>query len=247
MTALTCDSISLRGAGTVTIVQQKKGHRFTLDSLLLADFCRVKPPVRILEPGAGTGIISILLAKKFPKALFSLVEMQPDLVTLCRQNVRLNDLSQSIAVIHREISLLKGLMMPGSFDAIVVNPPYTRSGTGEKCLAKTRQAARHEQTADLGKWIGLQHYLKNKGRYSIVFPVSRLVELVTEMRMRKLEPKRLRLVHPSVDKPASLVMIEAVKSAGPGLEVLSPLIVHEADGRYTGEMRNIYDLQNSPF
>jgi tRNA1Val (adenine37-N6)-methyltransferase len=84
--------------------------------------------------------------------------------------------------------------------------------------------------------------LKNKGRYFIVFPAGRLAELVALMRMRKIEPKRMRLVHPYADKPASLVLIEAVKSAGIGLDVLPPLIVHEADGKYTEEMRRIYNL-----
>ena len=242
MIALTHDSISLRGAGVVTISQQKKGARFTLDSLLLADFCRIKPKERTLEPGAGTGIISILLARKFPKGLFYPVEIQPDLASLCCQNIRANDLTEKVIVIERDIRFLKRSMLPGGFDAIVTNPPYTRLGTGKQSPTEGRQAARHEQTASLGKWLDLRYFLKNKGRYSMVFPAGRMAELIALMKIRKLEPKRMRLVHPSVDKPASLVLIEAVTSAGAGLEVLPPLVVHEAGGGYSKEMRSIYNL-----
>ena len=242
MIALTHDSISLRGAGIVTVSQQKKGARFTLDSLLLADFCRIKPKERILEPGAGTGIISILLARKFPKGLFYPVEIQTDLASLCYQNIRANDLAETVIVIERDIRFLKRSMLPGGFDAIVTNPPYTRLGTGKQSPIPGRLAARHEQTASLGKWLDLRYFLKNKGRYYMVFPAGRMAELVALMKVRKLEPKRMRFVHPSVGKPASLVLIEAVTSAGTGLEVLPPLVLHESGGGYSEEMRRIYGL-----
>jgi tRNA1Val (adenine37-N6)-methyltransferase len=84
--------------------------------------------------------------------------------------------------------------------------------------------------------------LKNGGRYFLVFPVARLVELVSLLRDRRLEPKRLRMVHPYQGRPASLVLIEAVKSGGVGLEILPPLVVHENGGNYSEEVREIYAL-----
>jgi tRNA1(Val) A37 N6-methylase TrmN6 len=242
MASLTYDNISLREAGAVTIVQQKKGHRFTLDSLLLADFCRIKPRGRILEPGAGTGVISILLAKKFPTARFVADEVEPSAYGLLCQNIERNGLFDSIVPVDRDIKYLSRSIAPDAFDVIVANPPYTRFGTGRKSPSAERQTARQDLAASLPIWLNLQTMLKNKGRYFIVFPAGRLAELVALMRMRKLEPKRMRLVHPYTDKPASLVLIEAVKSAGIGLDVLPPLVVHEADGKYTEELRRIYNL-----
>jgi tRNA1(Val) A37 N6-methylase TrmN6 len=84
--------------------------------------------------------------------------------------------------------------------------------------------------------------LKNKGRYFLVFHANRSAELISLLRERGLEPKRLRSVHPFQNKPASLVLIEAIKTKGVGLEILSPLIVHEKSGRYTKEMQEIYGL-----
>ena len=242
MKDVTRDSISLRGAGIVQITQPKKGHRFTLDSILLADFCRIKPDERVLEPGAGTGIISILLARKIPKATFFAVEVQPDAARLCRQNVLKNELDDHVIVLERDIRQLPPSVLPKTFEAIVANPPYTKLGTGRKSPGPERQTARQDQSAGLEAWLDLHYSLKNKGRYFIVFPANRVAELTSLMRSRKLEPKRARFVHPYHDKPAALVLIEAVKSAGVGLEVMPPLIVHEQGGGYTEEMREIYGL-----
>lgn len=240
---MTRDSISMRGAGVVTIVQQKKGHRFTLDSILLADFCRIKPRDRILEPGTGTGIISLLLAKKYPHVRITAVEMQTALADLCRQNIIDNGLDDHMILLEKDIRALKEELKTSTFDVIVANAPYTKSGAGKQSPRPERSLSRHDRGADIVIWLNLRIFLKNKGRYFLVFPADRLSELIYSLHMHGLEPKRMQLVHPYVRKPASLVLIEAVKSAGIGLEVLPPLIVHNADSGYTEEMRHIYDLQ----
>lgn len=243
MDSLTHDSISLRGSGIVTIVQPEKGFRFTLDSLLLADFCRIKPKDRVLEPGAGTGVISILLAKKHPRSQFYPVEIQPALVELCEQNRIDNGVEHNVITVKRDIRRLYQSIDPGGFDVVVTNPPYTKLGAGKKSPLPERQMARQDQLGKIEFWLDLQKFLKHGGRYNLVFPASRFAELVALMRERGLEPKRLRFVHPKEHKPASLVLIEAVKSGGPGLIVLPPLVVHESDGSYAEEVRNLYGMR----
>ena len=240
MTAGTNDSMVLRGAGLVNICQPKKGFRFTLDSLLLADFCRIKPRDRVLEPGAGTGIISIALAKKFPSARFVADEVEPQIYNFLRLNVEQNGLLDAITTIERNLRYLSRSMAPETFDVIVANPPYVKQGTGRTSPSPERHHARQDQAASLAAWLNLQGLLKNRGRYFLVFPASRAAELLSRLRENNLEPKRLRCVHPFADKPASLLLIESVKGAGTGLEVVPPLIVHEPDGRYTEEMRALY-------
>lgn len=226
----------------MTIVQQKKGHRFTLDSLLLSDFCRIKPHDAILEPGSGAGVISLILAKKYADASITAVEMQPATADLCRRNITDNGLYGRIMLLEQDIRTLKGKLKPSTFDAIVANAPYIKNGAGRQSPRPERLLSRHTMAADIDVWLDLQTFLKNRGRYFLIFSADRLSELISSLRMRRLEPKRMRLVHPYITKPASLVLIEAVKSAGPGLAVLPPLVVHGADGRYTKEMRSIYDL-----
>jgi tRNA1(Val) A37 N6-methylase TrmN6 len=236
----THDTIALRGAGVVQIAQPAKGHRFTLDSILLADFCRIKPQERVLEPGAGTGVISLLLAKRHPRAHFTAVEVQPQLADLCQQNIIDNSLDGQITVIARDLRRLSNILDQGSFSVIVANSPYIKEGTGRTSPNAVRQIARHDHAASLESWLNLHRFLKNGGKYFLVFPAARLAELVALMKRRMLEPKRLRLVHPHEDKPASLVLTEAVKEGGTGLEILPPLIVHGSGGEYSKELVDIY-------
>jgi tRNA1Val (adenine37-N6)-methyltransferase len=242
MTSATLDSISLRTAGVVSIAQPQKGFRFTMDSLLLADFCRVKPSGRILEPGAGTGIISILLARKFPRARFVAAEVEPQAYNLLCRNIRHNVLADVIMPLDRDVRYLGPSIAPDSFDAIIANPPYTRYGTGRKNLSCERQTARQDQTASLSLWLDLHTLLKNEGKYFLVFPARRAAELVSLLRERGMEPKRVRCVHPFQEKPASVVLIEAIKAGGVGLDILPPLVVHEKGGGYTEEMRELYGM-----
>lgn len=240
MIVVTRDSIALRNAGIIYITQQKKGVRFTLDSLLLADFCCVKPRDRVLEPGAGTGVISLLLAKKFPKARFVADEVEPQAYELLLHNIEHNGLSENITPLDRDICDLNSSISSHTFDVIIANPPYTKSGTGKTSPFPDRHLARQSQSAPITAWLDLKDLLKNKGRYFLVFPASRAAELVAHLRTRNLEPKRLRFVHPYAHKSASLVLVEAMRSAGVGLNVLPPLIVHEQDGGYTEEVKEIY-------
>ncbi|HYA88913.1 MAG TPA: methyltransferase [Nitrospirota bacterium] len=242
MKAVTHDSISLRGAGIAHITQPKKGARFTLDSILLVDFCSIKPGDIILEPGTGTGIVAILLAKKFPGVTVTAIEIQDVLAELCRENIAQNGLREQIHLIERDIRQLKNTLTPLSFDAIVANPPYRIQGTGKLSPHESRQLSRHDDLTSLENWLDLHRFLKNKARFFLVFPAERLADIIAGLRLRRLEPKRMRLVHSYRTKRASLVLVEAVQSAGPGLEVLAPLVIHESSGDYTVEMRRIYDL-----
>lgn len=240
MSSVTVDTISLRGAGVVSIVQPSKGHRFTLDSVLLADFCRIKASDCVLEPGCGTGVISLLLAKKHPRITITAVEFDSEAGDLCRQNAQANGLESRVAVVNMNVVALRSVFKPDSFDAIVANPPYRKKGSGIRSPLPSRHAARHEEAGDIQEWLDLQTLLRNKGRFSAVFAADRTAELLSTLRSRKLEPKRLRFVHAYASEPASLVLVEAVRSAGPGLEVYAPLVVHEQGGMYSKEMKEIY-------
>ncbi len=242
MDSLTRDSISLRGAGVVTVIQPKKGARFTLDALLLADFCRVKPWDHILEPGAGTGIVSLLLARKHPRSHIVCIERQKTLAHVCERNIAENRLEGRIKLLEEDIRKLPASIKASSVDLIVANPPYTGAQAGKQSPSEERASSRQERFGGLGDWLGLQRYLKNKGRFVVVFPAERLADLVTLLRSRALEPKLLRLAHPAAAKPASLVLLEAVKAAGPGLKVLPPLIIHDETGGYSPEMKDLYGL-----
>lgn len=239
MTQVTRDSIAMRGAGHVQVTQPAKGHRFTLDSILLADFCRVRPRDRVLEPGAGTGVVSLLLAKKFPRSFFYPVEIQQDLHGLCEQNRLINALD-NMSCMRGDIRRLSRSKLPGHVDGIVANPPYVKAGAGKASPLGARKLARQDVPAGIDSWLALGRFLHAGGRYTLIFPAARLAELFALLPACRLEPKRLRLVHPHDDRPAARALVEAVLLGGKGMDVLPPLIVHGPSGSFTGEMADIY-------
>lgn len=239
MMQTTLDSIAMRGAGVIEVLQPVKGHRFTLDSILLADFCLVKGRDRVLEPGAGTGIISLLLARKYPRAHITALEVQASLHDLCARNITANGLS-NVTALRADIRNLARSVRRGNFDVLAANPPYARTGTGRTSPDAGRRVSRQGILGGIEPWLDLHAFLKQRGRYAVVFPAARLAELFALMRTRGLEPKRLRLVHPFTDRPASLALIEAVKEGGIGLTVLPPLIVHGPNGTFAEEVRELF-------
>jgi tRNA1Val (adenine37-N6)-methyltransferase len=240
--AITCDSICLRGAGIVTVAQPKKGNRFTTDSLLLADFCRIKPRERVLELGAGTGVVSLLLAKKHPSCKIIADEFEPEAYSLLCRNIEENGLTERISPLAHDLKNLRRHLAAGSLDAIVTNPPYTKKGAGRTSPSSSRRIGRQDEEAPLAALMNLQSLLKNRGRFTIIYTAARFAEISSIMIKYGMVPKRARFVHAFVNKPASLVLVEAIKGAASGVEILPPLVIHEEGIGYSEEMRMMYGL-----
>jgi tRNA1Val (adenine37-N6)-methyltransferase len=226
--------------GALTIVQPANGYRFAIDSILLAHFADVRPRDRVLELGAGCGVISVTIAAiRHPHQIVAL-EIQRDLVELIARNARLNNCHHLTALQadlrRRPIPALEA----GSFDAVVANPPYRALHTGRVSRNAARRVARGESKATLEAFIrATVRYCKDGGRASFVFTAARAIELIATLRKHHLEPKRLRFVHPYADRAASMLLIEARKRGGIEALIEPPLILYEAPSVYTAEARSL--------
>jgi tRNA1Val (adenine37-N6)-methyltransferase len=226
--------------GTLTIVQPANGYRFSIDSILLARFADIRPRDRILELGAGCGVISVAIAAtRHPRAVIAL-ELQPALVELIARNAELNGCHHLNALRadlrRRSIPTLAA----GSFDAIVANPPYRAVATGRVSPNPARRAARDESTATLEAFVrAASRYCKDGGRTAFVFTAARIAELIATLRKHQLEPKRIRFIHPYADRPATTFLIEARKRGGIESLIEPPLILYDAPGSYTHEARRL--------
>lgn len=225
------------------IIQHEREFCFSLDAVLLAHFATVRQGANVVDLGTGTGVVGLLLTALGASRVVG-VELNQTTADMARRSVELNGLGKVMQVINADFRNIKGLLEAGSYELVVANPPYWPVGQGFVNPAGNVAAARHEITATLADVIEAARYLvKYRGRFAMTHIPERLPEIFTAMSQSGLEPKRLRLVQPSLTKKPNLVLIEGIRGAKAGLEVLPPLIVYEATGQYTPEIAAYYFKQ----
>ena len=226
--------------GNLKISQHERDFCFSLDAVLLAHFASLRPRARVVDLGTGTGVIALLLAARGADLTVG-VELDERSAGMAERSVRFNHLSEKVRIMQGDFRTLKGLLTAGEWDLVVANPPYRPVGKGYLNGNDRHAAARHELTASLTDVIAAARYLvKYRGRFAMVHLPERLTEIVSELSRQGLEPKRLRLVQPSSGKKPNLLLVEAVRGARPGLEVLPPLTVYDAAGCYSPEILSYY-------
>ncbi len=228
-------------AGNIKILQKKKGYRFSIDSILLAHFIRLKEGQRIIDLGTGSGVIPIILASKVKSTEIWGVEIQEELAEMARRNIEMNYLQGRVHILTGDARNLADFMELGKFDIALTNPPYRKIRTGRINPKMEKAIARHEITGSIADMVKIAfRLLRPKASFYLVYPAVRIVDLITCMRESQLEPKRLRLVHPNVRKGAQLILVEAIKGGGQRAEIYPPLFINDLNGQYSEEMRSIY-------
>ena len=223
------------------IIQNEKKFCFGMDAVLLSGFAQVKPGETVLDLGTGTGIIPILLEAKTEGEHFTGLEISPASVDMARRSVALNGLEDKIEIVHGDIREAGSLFKPASFDVITSNPPYMTGQHGLVNPDLDKAAARHELLCTLEDVVkAAAKLVRTGGRFYMVHRPFRLAEIIRTLSEYHLEPKRLRMVYPYVDREPNMVLIESVRSGRPRVTVEKPLIVYEKPGVYTQEILDVY-------
>lgn len=229
--------------GNIRCKQHSRGYRFSLDAVLLGNFISIRSAERVLDLGCGSGIVSLILAYRWPGCHITGLEIQPELVRLARENAALNSFQERIDILQGDLRRIAENVEAGSFDWVVGNPPYRKAGTGRVNLEPQQLVARHETTADVPSVVGAAAWaLKNRGRAAFIYPASRAAGVIYELKRVGLEAKRLQTVYSFPGSPATLVLIEVVKGGGEELTILPPFYVYrEPGGGYSPEMAACYN------
>ena len=226
--------------GHLHICQPGSGYRYSIDAVLLAALPRLKPGQTLLDLGTGCGIIPLILAFRNREVRITGVEVQPELARLAAMNVANNGFQDRIRIIHEDLRRLSQDRVSAPVDWIVSNPPYRRPVSGRVNPDTQRALARHEIKVNLHQLISTtRRLLKTGGRFAIIYPSERVVDLFSEMRRAGLEPKWMQCVQSHADGDTKLVLVEAVMGGNPGLKIASPLIVYESDGGYSTAVREM--------
>ena len=223
------------------IIQNTQDFCYGIDAVLLSGFARVKPGERALDMGTGTCIIPILLKAKTQGELFTGLEIQERSAEMAGRSVAYNHLEDSITIQTGDIKEAAAIFGRASFSVVTCNPPYMTGSHGLTNPHLPKAIARHAVLCTLEDVISqASQVLEPHGRFYMVHRPFRLAEIMGLMMKYKLEPKRMRLVYPFVDKEPNMVLVEGLLGGKSRITVEKPLIVYEKPGVYTKEIREIY-------
>lgn len=223
------------------ILQRPDGFRFGMDSVLLSAFAAERVAVRGVDLGTGSGVLPLLICARRKGITFDAVEIQPQIADMARRTMLICGMEERIVVHEMDLRDAAEKLGFERYQLVVSNPPYGKRDGGLVNPMEERRIARHEGDADI-EAISRSAFslLQNGGRFCVVFPAYRLLELMDAMRAARLEPKRVRLIHPKYGKAPNLALVEAAKGVHPMLHFMPPLFIRDENGYETKELLRIY-------
>ena len=226
--------------GAVTLLQLRGGHRAGTDAVLLAASVAPRPGSVVVDLGAGAGAVGLMIAHAAPDAEIVLVERDPALVALCRENIRRNGLEGRARAIEADLLASgtvrrQGGLASASADVIVTNPPFLDTERSRVSPDARRAAAHGLGAGGLDRWVrSAVDLLKPKGRFALIHRADRLGEVLRACEGR-FGAAQVRAVQPKRDSPAIRILLTAVKGSRAPMALVPPLILHGPDGRFTPE------------
>ncbi len=234
----TCDRLF---GDSLVLCQDRRGYRFSIDAVLLAGLTRVKAKDRIMELGTGCGVVLLALASRNLGAHWEGVEIQPRLAVLAQKNVEANGLTGRVFIRRMDWRAVHKVFPAQGFDLVVSNPPYRRALSGRINPDAQKAMARHELSGTVRDMFTAAAYLlKHGGRCAVIYPASRLDDLMVAAVQAGFRPKRLTLIHSREEAPATLAHLECAKGAGQELHVAPPFFIYEKRGGYTAAMVRLH-------
>lgn len=221
------------------IIQNKEYYTFTSDSVILANFIKMKKGDKCAEIGTGCAVIPVLLSAKTDFEKICAFEIQPQMARLAEKNVILNNLQDKIEIVSDDARNFKHHFKSESFDVVFSNPPYMQSNvTGN--AKSVRDIARHDKTLPIDDLCQTAfNMLKFGGKFYLVYTSKRTAELIAMLKKFHLEPKRMFFTQNGKDRVV-LVVIEAVKGGKQGVEVLPALETNDQNGDYLNTLKTKY-------
>lgn len=234
--------------GGLKIIQNPDWFCFGTDAVLLSDYSAksVKKNARILDMCSGNGIIALLLSHKTDAEKIYALEIQDKVSEMAKRSVKLNNLDDKIEVICGDLKSSEIIFGRSFFNNIICNPPYKEAGGGLTSKDDTVMIARHEIMCSLEDIIRVSSILlEPRGKLTMIHRPERLADILCLMRQYKIEPKRLRFVHPMPNKAATMILVEGSYCGNPKLFLDPPLYVYNEPEVYSDEILHIYNRKKA--
>lgn len=224
------------------IIQREDVFRFGTDTVLLADFAQPRRGDKVIDLGCGTGAIALIMLAHRDDITVDGVEIQDDVADMARRSAAINGVQEKFRVLSADMRFCHEILGRGKYSLAVCNPPYFKAGGALLSVGEKRRIARHEgdiSPADVA--ASAARLIKNSGRFAVIYPAPRALEMLRAMEDSGIAPKRIRTVHGVAGRPPKHVLIDGIRGAAPGLHWQPPLVLMNEDGSYTQEWHRIYD------
>ena len=228
--------------GGLHLIQKKDGFRFGTDAVLLADFAKKIRSKRTLDLCTGTGIVPLLLSHKTTTSEIHGIEIQKDIASMAQRSVHINSLEERVFIEQGDLKACCSHYSRSSFDLITCNPPYMKAGSALLNVSDNKIISRHEVMCSLSDITSVSSkLLKPGGHLVMVHRPNRLADVLWEMRNASIEPKLIRFVHSSPEKPPILFLVDGMLGANSEIKIMPPLFLYDGDGKETDELKSIYE------
>ena len=224
------------------IIQSNDAFRFGTDSVLLADFAKPRTRDVCVDLGCGTGAISLIMLMHNPSVKVTGVEIQPEVADMAARSAVLNGVSDRFDVICSDMRTVHQQLGRGKYSLAVCNPPYFKAGGALLSTEEKVRIARHEGDIDPDDIAAsAARLIKNGGRFAVIYPSPRALEMMRAMENNGIAPKRVRTIHGVANRAPKHILIEGIKGASGGLHWLEPLVLRDENGEPIAEWHRIYD------
>lgn len=230
------------------IIQNPKWFCFGMDAVLLSGFINIKKGSKVIDLGCGNGVIPLLLSAKTQALHITGIEIQQQVAEMAQRSVRMNKLEHKITIVNEDLKKATAVFGKASFDVVVTNPPYRTKDCGIENPADVKAIARHEIMCSLEDVIRTTgNLLKPEGKLFMVHRPDRMADIICLMREYKIEPKRLRFVHPRKEEAPNMILIEGLKDGGRFLKIEKPLYIYGEGTAYSQDVQGIYENKNTEY
>ena len=205
------------------IVQNSDYFKFSLDSMLLANFVNINmSDSKLLDFCTGNCPVPIILSNSIKNIVA--FEVQKEIYELGDESLKLNNIN-NVRLINDDIKNIGNYYEEGYFDIITCNPPYFKVIDSSRINDNSVKAiARHEILIKLEDIISLAYkYLRDKGKLYMVYRPDRLMEILKLFDKYKFGVKKLQCCYNNSDSLSSMILIEAMKNGQDDLKILAPL------------------------
>jgi tRNA1(Val) A37 N6-methylase TrmN6 len=235
------ERIDRLGHQGLRIIQNPEKFKFTIDAFLLTGFINPRPKESLIDLGTGGGVLALLIAGSKKVGPVYGLEIQPELAEMARRSVTLNGLEDKVRILTGDLRDLPPELKLNSFDFVIANPPYYPAGKGVISPNQALAMARFEIGCKLEEVIiAAKRLVKGNGRFALIYPTERLVELLIALEGHHLTPKRICFIHPKPGVKSNLCLVESRPGAGREVEILPPIIVSDQNGEYSEQMNRIF-------